>query len=218
MKFLSLESCKNINIIIIDSFNINNLIAPPEYRAKIKSVLNNGYDIFDINSNFYNDICTPFTNENGNDVLLDERRSDYFQETLSICKEGCNFIGYNTTSNLYSCECPTINYNNETSKKKKEISKKELPKDFYKKHSNSNIKVFKCFSQVFSSKGQKNNFGSYILMLCFISNIGVIIFHLIKGNKLINNLISKFILEIKPANPPKYIESKEQIKPSLNTK
>jgi len=55
-------------------------------------------------------------------------------------------------------------------------------------------------------------------MLCFISNIGVIIFHLIKGNKLINNLISKVILEIKPANPPKYIESKEQIEPSLNTK
>ena len=55
-------------------------------------------------------------------------------------------------------------------------------------------------------------------MLCFISNIGVIIFHLIKGNKLINNLISKVILEIKPANPPKYIESKEQIEPNLNTK
>ena len=220
MKILSLEPCEEagINIYITDTFYKNNLLTSPLYQSKIVAVIDNGYDIFSSESNFYNDICTPFTNENGNDVLLDERRSDYFQETLSICKEGCNFTGYNTTSNLYSCECPTVNYNNETFKKKKELTKQELPEDFYKRHSNSNIKVFKCFSQVFSSKGQKNNFGSYILLLCFISNIGVIIFHLIKGNKLINNLISKVILEIKPANPPKYIESKEQIEPNLNTK
>ena len=32
-----------------------------------------GYDLFDLNDNFYIDICAPFTAENGADILLSYR-------------------------------------------------------------------------------------------------------------------------------------------------
>ena len=54
----------------------------------------------------------------------------------------------------------------------------EMPKGFRDMISKrSNIEVFKCASQVFSSKGQKKNFGSYILLVAFVSLICVIVFH-----------------------------------------
>ena len=72
-----------------------------QYQSKTGSVVVNGYNVFDVNSPFYNDICTDFTNENGNDVLLDDRRKDYFDENINLCETGCKFVGYNTSTNLY---------------------------------------------------------------------------------------------------------------------
>ena len=60
----------------------------------------------------------------------------------------------------------------------------EIPEDFYKKQGGySNIKIFKCASQVFSAKGQKANFGSYILMLCFAGLVGIIVYYALRGYK-----------------------------------
>ena len=37
-----------------------------------------GYDLFDINSEFYQDICTPYKSTNGTDVLLSDRVDTYY--------------------------------------------------------------------------------------------------------------------------------------------
>ena len=59
-----------------------------------------------------------------------------------------------------------------------------VPEDFYKRGSGySNIKIFKCSSQVFSAKGQKGNYGSYILMACFAGLVGMMVFYFLKGKK-----------------------------------
>ena len=59
-----------------------------------------------------------------------------------------------------------------------------VPEDFYKKGSGySNIKIFKCSSQVFSAEGQKGNYGSYILMACFAGLVGMMVFYFLKGKK-----------------------------------
>ena len=146
MKILDLSYCRNAGIysIITDFFNPGNLLVSEQFQFKIASAINDGYDVFNFDSIFYNDICTPFTNEFGYDVLLDDRRTDYYDRTLHICKNNCKFYGYNATTNAFSCACPVAG--NETSDER-EIITQELPKDFYKKHTNSNIKVFKCASQ-----------------------------------------------------------------------
>ena len=196
--FLPLTDCKQADtkVTVTNPFNISFL--SPIFQSKLDGAINSDLDPFNPNSPFYIDVCTPFTNENQNDVLLDDRRADYFSETLNLCESGCTFIEYNSTTHYYSCSCPvkdSIGQNNE-----KVVSQK-MPESFYKKHKNSNIEVFKCASQVFSSKGQSKNFGSYTLLICLCSFIGVLVFYFLKGPAKINELFTN--LSNLPANPPK---------------
>ena len=94
------------------------------------------------------------------------RRLDYFTTDYNLCEEGCEFLGYNETIKRYTCKCEIKSTTSD--KSTYEQKPMEIPEDFYKKQGGySNIKIFKCASQVFSAKGQKANFGSYILMLLF---------------------------------------------------
>ena len=196
--FLPLNDCKKADtkVTISNPFNISWISSA--FQSKVDTMVGEGYDFLDSDSPFYNDVCTPFTNENGNDVLLDERKTDYFLENINICENGCQYIGYNSTTKLYSCSCPIKDAVN---KNEANIITKELSENFYKKHKNSNIEVFKCASQVFSSKGQSKNFGSYTLLVCLTSFIGVVVFYFLKGSAKINELFTG--LSILPSNPPK---------------
>ena len=208
LKLLDLDYCRKagINVLITDFFNAGNLLVSPIFQNKIASAIQDGYDVFDFSSIFYNDICTPFTNEYGYDVLLDDRRTDYFDETLRICKGNCKFYGYNTTTNAFSCACPV---GEEGNKEEQEIISLELPKDFYKKHTNSNIKVFKCATQVFSSEGQKKNFGSYILLACLSAQIGAMVYFFLSGTKQQKGIISG------TANPPRRDDGGSSVQRSI---
>ena len=189
--FLPLKYCKDAGVSskVMNSLVSSNLLAS-SYQYKIAEAIDQDVNIFDPDSSFYNDICTPFTNENGNDVLLDERREHYFNAEFNFCEQGCKYSGYNETIHMYTCNCPIKNSNNDDSEY--EVAPMETPEDFYKKSAGySNIKVFKCASQVFSAKGQKMNFGSYILMTCFLSLIGTIIYYALKGHEIMKNIFIK---------------------------
>ena len=151
------------------------------FQSKTSTALANGYDVFDAYSPFYNDICTPFTNENGNDVLLDDRRKYYYDDNIQLCGKDCTFIGYNTASKTYTCRCNIKGTAGEIEDYKGEIQERKMPDDFLDLISKrSNIEVFKCSSQVFSAEGQKKNYGSYILLACLAALIGVGVFHFVK--------------------------------------
>ena len=218
--FLPLSDCQEAGttISVTNPFNSMNLLT--QYQSKTGAVTVNGYNPFDVNSPFYNDICTAFTNENGNDVLLDDRRKDYFDENVNLCESGCKFIGYNTSTNMYTCICnikpiPGADAGEYTG----DYVTNEMPKGFRDMISKrSNIEVFKCASQVFSSKGQKKNFGSYILLVAFASLIGVIVFHYIKEGNLMHDTfkklgeIPKLPKSNNKANPPKPTGTEEEKK------
>jgi hypothetical protein len=183
--FLPLIDCKEegASTNILNIFNSSYLLGKYQYKAA--SVTEDNYNVFDPKSPFYNDICTPFTNENGNDVLINERRLDYFTNDYNLCEKGCEFLGYNETIKRYTCKCQIKSSTSD--KSEYEQKPMEIPEDFYKKESGySNIKIFKCASQVFSLRGQKANFGSYILMFCFTGLIGMIVFYFLKGKKIMN--------------------------------
>ena len=180
--FLPLFYCKEqgIPVDVFNLFNSSNLLK--DFQKKLGSSFDNDLNILDPSSSFYNDICTPFTNENGNDVLLDERKLDYFNEKYNFCEEGCNLINYNEVSHRLACRCEIKSTTSDVSRY--ETTPIEVPKDFYKKSAGySNIKVFKCSSQVFSSKGQKGNVGSYILLGCLAGLIGLMIAYFLIGRK-----------------------------------
>ena len=207
--FLPLSDCEedSNNVFVTNPFDTQSLIT--SFQSKIGAVVSNGYDVFDAESPFYNDVCSPFTNENGNDVLLDERRSDYFNENLNICEKGCTFVSYNISLKMYTCRCPIKTKFNQSTENEYEEITKEFPESFYKKHKHSNIEVFKCGSQVFSAKGQKNNIGSVCLLVCLASFIGVVVFYFIKGKEGVNLLFNGLISPASPPHPKKPNKEKE---------
>ena len=224
--FLPLSVCQqeNTDVQVSNPFSAYNLLSM--FQSKTAAAVANGYDVFDAYSSFYNDICTPFTNENGNDVLLDARRKDYYNENVNLCNTGCTFAGYNATGKTYTCRCNIISPGEEASEYEGEIIERTMPENFRDLISRrSNIDVFKCSSQAFSAEGQKKNIGSYILLVGLASLIGVAVFHFLKERSgmedLYNNLYNQFKKgkqnDIKgsdnvtiPPNPPKNDESEEK--------
>ena len=203
--FLPLSDCSSSGTTMDIYTPIDTITPITSFQYKVLSTVGENYNPWDFESPFYNDICTPFTNENGNDVLLDDRRKDYYNSDISLCEENCHFVGYNTSLKMYACKCVTKGQPGEKAGEFEDNEYKEMPEDFLKLVSRrSNIKVFKCASQVFSAKGQKKNFGSYVLLVCFASFIGVIIFHFIKEKSGIDNIFNNLsLISGHPANPPK---------------
>ena len=64
-----------------------------------------GYDIFNKNDPFYNDICTIFSSEDETDVLLIDRRVTYYNDSIILCESGCDYSGYNAKTKLVKCKC-----------------------------------------------------------------------------------------------------------------
>jgi len=194
--FLPLIDCKeeDASVDIFNVFNSSYLLG--NLRFKLGQAADENLNIFDPKSTFYHDICTPFTNENGNDVLPSDRRRDYFSNDYNLCEKGCEFLGYNETIKRYMCRCQTKS--SSTDESNYEQKPMEIPADFYKQDAGySNIKVFKCASQVFSAKGQKANFGSYILLLCLAGLVGMIVIYFYKGKKQINKTLDEYKIKIK---------------------
>ena len=200
--FLPLSVCQeeNTGVTVSNPFSSYNLLNL--FQSKTASVVSNGYDVFDANSPFYNDVCTPFTNENGNDVLLDARRKDYYNENVNLCDSGCTFAGYNAQGKTYTCRCNIQATPGESlGEYKGEVVERTMPENFKDLISRrSNIAVFKCASQAFSAEGQKYNYGSYILLAAIASFIGVTVFHFIKERKGMQKAYDGLG---KIANPPK---------------
>ena len=206
--FLPLNYCKKEGTPVTVTSSFNSSLFFGDFQYKVNQTTYEGYDIFDPKSSFYNDICTPFTNENGNDVLLDDRRNDYFSETYNLCEKNCIFMGYNASINMYTCNCTIKEQVNDKSDEEYKITPMEIPPDFFKRSIGySNIKIFKCASEVFSIRGQKMNFGSYILFICFLLFVFSIAIYSCSSkqmDKIFKNLIKP---EQKrnnhPSNPPK---------------
>jgi hypothetical protein len=57
------------------------------------SIKEQGYDPLDEWDKFYKEICTPYTSENGTDVLLDDREEFIYTSLVnaSLCPSGCNY-------------------------------------------------------------------------------------------------------------------------------
>ena len=67
--------------------------------------LNGNLDQYIPGSDFYNDICTTFTSENGTDLTISGRKKYYITNKLAICEENCIFVRYDRTGDNIICPC-----------------------------------------------------------------------------------------------------------------
>ena len=197
--YLELKECSGNNVII----NV-----PIELSSEIEEIYEflsqSGYNIFDSNSSFYNDICASFTTKNGTDILLYDRRMDIYRTTLniSLCQEGCDFKSYSVETKKATCDC----YSQKKDLSIEDLSdikfdKNQMIEDFYQTIQNSNFRVLKCYKLAFDIKIFMKNIGSIGMSVLLALFIILIIVHLTMGAKIINSFIQIIIKN-------KYLENK----------
>ena len=163
---------EKIDLSICDEMTINTYLPysiPEEDLDLFIKLQELGYDLYNPNDSFYHDFCTPYTTSNKTDILLSDRRLDYYKN-MTFCEEGCTYKSYNYTNKRVQCEC---NINNEINNNIDNIKfyGNFLLSSFYKIENFSNIKILKCFKLVFSKSGQIKNIGSYIFIVLILINI-----------------------------------------------
>ena len=144
-----------------------------------KDLKDSGYDLFNINDPFYNDICAPYKSENGTDVLLADRKNDIYNNDQTTCQSNCEYSSFNPEYKFLKCECRVIVDDIDTNDLHK--FKKKIFKNFYDVLKNSNYKVMKCYNLVFNWGYFKKNIGSIIVICFFIIYTCFFIIYIIKG-------------------------------------
>ena len=199
-KKLDLSICDKEKIIINMPTSLSN------YTLELyKNLSELGYDIFDKNDIFYNDICTIFTSNFKTDILLSDRRKDYYNESEVYCQDGCQYEDFDINKKMVKCLCDPINalienitiigFNNS------DLS------SFFEIKTYANIEVIKCYNLLFCLKGIINNIGFYIIApIIFIFVIDMLIYY-INYNSNISFLISiispkKKKMKMKKSNYP----------------
>ena len=160
-----------------------------------ESLSDSGYNIFDENDSFYNDICATYTSENGTDMLLSDRKDDIYSKTQNqtFCQTGCELESYNSTSKKVKCNCDietstvinTLNIDNL-------FDKKEIAKSFYDTLTNSNFRVMKCYGLLLDFSLIFKNYGEIIMTILIFIFLIMMIIYFILGTKQIH----KFLITI----------------------
>ena len=64
---------------------------------------------YDLNSEFYNDICSTYTTNHKTDMSLKDRQKEFLNKNMTLCENECNYASYNTTLKKVKCECDVKN-------------------------------------------------------------------------------------------------------------
>ena len=181
-----------LNLSICDNkISIYSLVELSDELQKIYQELKErGYDLFDINSAFYQDICVPFKSPYGTDVLLTDRISYYYHNNELICQSNCKPSNYSMESQYLKCDCDTSDSRIIT----RDIDK-FTPNAIYQSFKDtlkfSNYKVLLCYKLPFRINSITTNIGSIIIIILFIIYIIFLIFYCSKGISLFKTYISK---------------------------
>ena len=171
---LDLSICKDA---VID------LYLPISLSKKTQNLYENlkdsGYDLFNMNDSFYTDICAKYKTENGTDVLLSDRKLDYFTNETT-CQANCQYSNYSSNSQYLKCECNPMEENIATENMDK-LNGKIFLESFYEVLKYSNYRAIKCYKLVFNSNAFSKNIGSIVALIYIISYLPFLCLYIIKG-------------------------------------
>ena len=206
---IDLSICNDLTIKVYLPYSI-----PDNDLNLYKQLVQLGYDLYNPNDSFYHDLCTPYTTNLKTDILISDRRKDYFKN-MAFCEEGCVYMHYDYLYGKVQCECLIKNNITENIDNIKFYGTLFFS-NFLELENFSNIEVVKCFKLVFSKLGQIYNYGSYLfIILTFIFLILMILFY-IKGKNQISDIMNIVIRnkDLKSLKAPikKKIKDKNKIK------
>ena len=207
---LDLNLCSNVKLNVFQTITNEDSNVDIEL---IKYLSNEGINLFDFNSDFYQEKCFSFY-INNSDITTKDRQNDIYN-SVSICESNCNFVGYNEENKRVNCECSIKTKNEET------IPKEETHNFFESINNQINYKLIKCnnaFKKFF--KKFYKNIGFYFWFVSFISSIiGIIVYFCYSKDKLDKGIKSNFKIkkkkkiikkEINISNPPRIRKFNEE--------
>ena len=178
---IDLTPCSTINIIkkIKDEVDID----------KASNMEKIGVNVFDINDEFFTNICFEYT-ENGKDVVLADRVKYYYQNVT--CGEGCSLNNIDIKKKNINCSCSI-------SESKPNIFDNKITGEIYNFFQDANFDVLKCYKEVFQYKFWIKNLGNIIMLILIFINCIFVIVYSIQGLFGVRCYLSQFI----KLNPPK---------------
>ena len=154
-----------------------------------------GYDMFDFDGIFYQDICTPYKSENNTDVLLYDRINDFYDNSYT-CPSNCNYSFYTNKSDYLCCECSIENKNISL-----DYIGNLMINSFKNVFHTLNYKFIKCYKLVFHVNVITKNIGSIFCIVLFVIYLVIFILYLIKGisplKKEVDNYVKKHSKSVK---------------------
>ena len=165
---LDLSLCMSNDITIEIVYPLN-----PEYFDDIdiefaEEMMNDkGIDLYNMNDTFFNDICMTYATNNKTDVVIRDRRNDYFVN-ISLCEKNCLYQGVNYTTKQVTCLCKVdkdIDYDNEIE------YEPSFTKEFFTVIKSSfNFDFLKCYAHLYTFSNLKSNIGFWIMGCIIIIN------------------------------------------------
>lgn len=206
------DFCKETNITIF------NPIFPGSYNEinleLSKDLSEEGYDIYNPNDSFYNDVCSTYSTKNKTNVLLEDRKKFIFKN-ISFCEAGCQYKGFNFSANSVICECGV---KMDITAEERSFHGIEGNWDFFKVSKQDNIKAFKCYKVLFSEKLVKNP-GFYFGLIIFLAEIAVFVLSIWIGIKPIRDALDNIITKkYSLQSPPELTQNQTFSKLPLNSK
>ena len=186
-----------LNLSICDNITIE-IYIPVVLTEKTKNLYEElksfGYNLFDINDAFYQDICTPYKSQNGTDILLSDRVNYYYNNDETKCQSNCKFSDYIVESQYLKCDCDISNSEINIQNTKK-FSAKSIYQSFYNVLKYSNYKVLKCSELTFTLNSITSNMGSILTIIYFIIYSIFLIIYILKGINKFKTDISVIVME-----------------------
>ena len=183
-----------------------------KYEEYIK--LNPKIDLTDRNENFFHDMC--FQNyEDGKDIVIKQRREEYYQDRYKICLDNCDWNDPDFTYKRAVCLCSSVTHSlDDVNIEYYDYNINYITgDDFY----NNDINVFehlKCFKYNFEDGKIFKNMGSYMIIIFLLIEIIAMIVYSVLGI----DSIKMFIIDFIKGNPPKKIKIKIGNEEELNKK
>ena len=140
-RFLQFEVYEPINMTKLNLSLCNDISIDIYIPVKLSEEM--GYDLFDINSKFYTDFCTPYTSPDGTDILLSDRVNYIFNNEETQCQPNCKFSDYSFETQALKCDC-NVSIGEITPKENNNVGAKSIYKSFYDVLKYSNYKVLQC--------------------------------------------------------------------------
>ena len=156
-----------------------------------------GIDVFNAEDNFFNDICSFYDSSDGKDIIINDRRNDFYQNA-TFCQYGCTYNGMNYSLMVANCICkPKILQEvrkniTEINKEIEFINFKALSWIFLENIFNFNFEILRCYNLVLNRKILVHNIGFYSLMTMLVFQIIFVFVHLLKRLNSLKYFLMKF--------------------------